>query len=632
MLFFTPLAISLLAVVYSIYWVQKNFFAKVESIEISALSNKVQKASFDYLFKLYRMMAVVGLLFLIIIFSTPTLTLNTALGFLFGMVSAGVVGYMGLLFLLRLNLKVADSSYKGLIQSFYSVLDGSNILSVFILGFSLFVISVYFVSFVPTAKDLVALAIGASVVMAFSRIGVETYMQAVFGKKDIPKKDAHSNQEKQSRDPKVIAKLVGYSLEDGLSLPTTIFGIFTISTVGTALIAFSFLESAVGVLPLLIGGVGILSSFIGAKLARVGSTTNILKNITMFVGSTVLVASLLIFPLIIWLTSGGLQYSGIFIWLSVVMGFFSAGIIFLYYYFIKWKNIETAKAASIFSIIISGALIANFRLGGIYSMSLFSVSFISMAATVAALSVFSSTIKNAHRFSKIVDLPKERINTIDKLNLVSNVFRAGVNVYLWFGALAASLLLFFVYKQEITSRETYLDFALDNPVIVASLFLGGALIYWIVYYLSYFPKKKKNLFLYRIFKRSGEVKNELATDSKPDYTDHRLFVDNVAAPTYKETLFLFSIIFLSPIIISLIFGAEALSGFLMGCVLLGSFIAMQISFKNNKRGQVLRFGTGLEKKSHAKRPAYIYKLALVLHIAILSIMTSSVFLVLFLIR
>src|SRR3989344_7756541 len=263
MLLFIPLAISLLAVLYSMYWSQRFLFKKVENIEIAALSNKVQKASLTYLLRLYKAIAVVGLLVLVLILSLPSLTLNTALGFVFGSFSAGIVGYTGLLFLLKLNSKTADSSYKGLIQSFHSVLYGSNILSIFILGFSLFIISIYFISFSPTAKDLTALAVGASVVMAFSRIGVGTYTQTTLGESSIlgvTKSDR--KKQKESRDPEVVATLVGHNIEAGLSLSTTIFGIFTVSTVAAMLIAPSLLGSAITIIPLLIGGVGILASFI----------------------------------------------------------------------------------------------------------------------------------------------------------------------------------------------------------------------------------------------------------------------------------------------------------------------------------------------------------------------------------
>ena len=637
MLLFTPLAISLLAVIYSIYWSQRFLFKKVENIEIAALSNKVQEASFTYLFRLYKAIAVVGLLVLVLIFSLPSLTLNTALGFIFGIASAGIAGYTGLLFLLKLNSKTTDSSYKGLIESFHSVLYGSNILSIFILGFSLFIISIYFISFNPTAKDLTALAIGACIVMTFSRIGVGTYTRTAFGESKILETKTNRKKQKESRDPEVVATLVGHSIEAGLSLSTTIFGIFTISTVAAMLIAPSLLGSAITIIPLLIGGVGILASFIGAKLAWLGATTNILKNTIMFVGSAILISSLFAFPVLAWFMGDSSQYSSTALWFLCVMGFLSSGVVFIYYYFIKWRDIETAKAISIFALLISILLALSFALGGIYGIALFGVSFISMAASIVTLLIFSSATTNAHNFSKITELPEERINTIDKLNSVSNIFKTGVDIYLWFSALLVSIILFFIYKQEITSRETYLDFALDNPVIVASLFLGAGLIYWITYFVLYSPQKTRRKVIDFVAKQFVEIRGKSGRAINPD---HRTFVDTIAASTYKEILSLFIVIFLSRIVVSLIFGAESLGGFLIGVILLGSFMAMQMTFGEDKKEQDLAKPTSkplktLDKLLDIEKSASVTSInspSLIVHIAIVSMTIASIFLVIFLIQ
>ena len=280
--FLIPLVISLFSVSYSIYASQKYFFRHINNIKIAALSNKLQGAAFTYLFRLYKAIAVIGVLVLVFIFSAPQLSPHTALGFVVGLLSAGFVGYFALLLLIKLNAHTADNLYKGLIESFRSVLMGGSVISIFVLGFSLFVVSVYLILLNPAAEDLVAMSLGAIIVMIFSRIGVDSYARTMLNDSKIIKNIPGRIKQKENRDPEVVASLVGHNIEYGLSLSTTIYGLFTVSIVASVLIGSSTLGSAI-TLPLLIGAVGIISSFIGVKLVRVGATTNILKNVFLSV-------------------------------------------------------------------------------------------------------------------------------------------------------------------------------------------------------------------------------------------------------------------------------------------------------------------------------------------------------------
>ena len=636
MFFLVPLTISFLALIYSIYTSQKHFFGKLGNIEIAALASKVQKISFVYLFRLYRIIGVFALIILIVILSVPFLDFSTALGFIIGVVGAGLVAYISLLFLNKLNSKIADNSYKGLIESFRSILEGGNIFSVFILGLSLFIISLYRITLDPSAEDLVAMTLGATLVMAFSRIGIASYTQTVLTDKKFFIDSGRKKTEKESRDPQIVASLVGYDIEDGIGLPTIIFGIFTISITGAIIIGSSVLGDTI--LPSLIAAVGLFSSFIGVKLVRAGTTTNILKNIFLSVFATVLVASVILFPLLAWVLSASPQYSDVSVWLSSIFGFWAAGFISCFYYIARWKNLGVIKSIATITLTIPIFIGFSYVLAGIYAVSLFVVAFVSVGSSIVSLLVFSSATDNARSFSKITELPQESINTIDKLHFISRIFRVGVNVYTWFASVLASIIMFFLYKQEITSKATHLDFALDNPTVLASLFLGGSLIYWILYFTYHFPQKIRLRLVGYLSKQLKELRGKAGRTINPD---HNAFVGMIASSVFRESILLLSIIILVPLVVSLLFGAEALGGLVVGSIILGTFLAMHIIFDSEDK-----VVNALKNKSPDKFAKIInrildsdnmvgigdsYSYVGTLMVSILSIAVFSVFLVIFLI-
>ena len=120
------------------------------------------------------------------------------------------------------------------------------------------------------------------------------------------------------------------------------------------------------------------------------------------------------------------------------------------------------------------------------------------------------------------ELPEESIKQINKLNHVSRIFKTGINVYLWLVFLLVSLLIFFLYKQEITSKATHLDFALDNPVLLAGIFLGGAFIYWILHFVFHSPQKIRIKIINSISKQVSEIRGKSEKLMRPSHHD---FVD-----------------------------------------------------------------------------------------------------------
>lgn len=641
--FLIPLVVSLLSVSYSIYASQKYFFRHINNIKIAALSNKLQRAAFAYLFRLYKVVAIIGFLILVLIFSVPQLSSYTALGFIVGLLSAAFVGYFALLFLIKLNAHTADNSYRGLIESFRSVLMGSSVISTFVLGFSLFVISIYLILLSPAAEDLVAMSLGAVIVMVLSRIGANSYAQSILKDSKIIKNISEQgssaralsvDRQKENRDPEVVAFLVGHNIEDGLSLSTTIYGVFTVSIVASVLIGSSTLGSAVA-LPLLIGAVGIISSFVGVKLVRVGATTNIFKNVSLSVLSTILIASIILFPVLAWALSVSLQYSNILIWLVAILGFFGSGLIFLLYCFVCWRNIRHVQAIVLSVLLGTSLLYISNAIGGLYAISIFVISLASMAASIMSLLIFSSIAHNTHHFSKITELPEESIKQINKLNYASRIFRTGVNMYLWLLFLLVSLIIFFLYKQEITSKATHLDFALDNPVLLAGIFLGGVFIYWVLYFVSRSPQKIRIKIINSISKQLAEIRGKSGRVIKPD---HHALVDTIADFTLREMVVLFLIIFSVPILVGSIFKAEALGGFLVGAIVLGGFLAIQIildreeiNSKNTKREKLNVFVNRLVADDKIEDISSNYSYALIIMTTILSLSITSLFLVAFLI-
>src|ERR671938_306381 len=214
------------------------------------IARAVQEGAAAYLRRQYSTIAVVAIVPFLVLGFYHKLGWGTAVGFLVGAALSAAAGFVGLGLL-------GVAGYYWVLTSWLGHSSGSAI------------------------DDLVGLAFGGSLISVFARLGGGIYTKAADVGADLVGKIEAGIPEDDPRNPAVIADNVGDNVGDCAGMAADLFETYVV-TVGITMVSVAL---AVGTspllvplmgLPLLIGGVCIITSIIGTYMVRLGSSGSIM--------------------------------------------------------------------------------------------------------------------------------------------------------------------------------------------------------------------------------------------------------------------------------------------------------------------------------------------------------------------
>ncbi|MBT7227883.1 sodium-translocating pyrophosphatase [Candidatus Parcubacteria bacterium] len=593
--------------------------------KMKEIADAIQAGAKAYLTRQYKTIAYMAVaLFIVLGFLTDW---YTAMAFIVGAVLSAAAGIIGMNVSVRTNVRTAEAAKKGIQPAFNLAVLGGAVTGMLVVGLALLgVAGLYSLPFIEV-RHLIGLGFGGSLISVFARLGGGIFTKAADVGADLVGKVEAGIPEDDPRNPAVIADNVGDNVGDCAGMAADLFETYAVTLVAAMLLGtLTFADNANAILyPIALGGVAIFTSLIGLffiKLNKNKSVEEIEKNddIMKALYKGLIAAGVLTVIGFYFVTKYMMSdlvvenYMNIY-YASLVGLIVTAFIVWLteYYTSTKYKPVqsiakasETGHGTNIIQglaismkatawpvIIIVLGIVAAYSFAGLYGIAVAAMSMLSLAGIIVTIDAYGPITDNAGGIAEMAKLPEEVRNITDPLDAVGNTTKAVTKGYAIASAGLAALVLFAAYTEELLDAGKTLSFNLDNPYVIAGLFIGGLLPY-IFGALSMEAVGKTAGYIVKEVRRQFKEKPGIMDGSeKPDYTRA---VDIVTKGALKQMIVPALIPVLVPVLIfilfqpvdislgftSISFGHEnnpwlVLGGALMGSIVTGIFMAISMT-------------------------------------------------------
>ncbi|MBK0380762.1 sodium-translocating pyrophosphatase [Mucilaginibacter segetis] len=564
-----------------------------------------------------------------------------AVSFLIGAFLSAFAGFIGMRIATKANVRTTQAAKSSLAQALKVSFTGGTVMGLGVAGLaiiglgSLFIVfyQVYVVQVAGSsvngeamAKALDVLAgfsLGAESIALFARVGGGIYTKAADVGADLVGKVEAGIPEDDVRNPATIADNVGDNVGDVAGMGADLFGSYVATMLATMVLGREIVSPdnfggiAPVLLPMVIAGLGLIFSIVGASMVKIKKETDsVQKALNIGNWTSIILTAIATYFVVMWmlpdgnfhltrdvipgttdLKAGSLVFTKTGVFMSILVGLVVGtlmSIITEYYTAMGKRPVmsiikqsSTGHATNIIGglaigmestvlpiLVLAAGIYGSYFFAGLYGVAIAAAGMMATTAMQLAIDAFGPIADNAGGIAEMSRLPEEVRGRTDNLDAVGNTTAATGKGFAIASAALTSLALFaaFVGVAGIEHIDIY------KANVLAGLFVGG-MIPFIFSALAISAVGRAAMAMVEEVRRQfREIPGIMEYKAKPEY-EKCVAISTKAS--IREMVAPGMIALITPIVIGFAFGPEVLGGLLAGVTVSGVLMGI---FQSNAGG------------------------------------------------
>lgn len=558
------------AIVFAVHLARQEPKRKGGTPEMVDVSESIKLGARTYLDRQFLAVAVFGIALTIVL--GYVLGVSAALTFAAGAVLSGLSSYIGVIVAINANIRTAVAAQKNVNEALMTATRNGTVVGMSLAGLGLLGVSSLYLIFGDPIY-LLGLGFGASLICLFARVGGGIYTKGADIGADLVGKVEVGIPEDDPRNPAVIADQVGDNVGDIAGTGSDVFQSYVMALVAAMILGETTLGPEGLAYPLAVAAAGIGSSLVASFFVR-SRDSNAQRAIYggMYVA---IVLDSAIAAVSCYLLFGDLNQ-----FFSTLVGIVAVVVlswITFYYTSANWGPVREIAAVSktgpatnvifglargfestVLPVVVSGLCVfLSFLFSGLYGISMLAVGFLSVAATLTAMSAYGPIVDNAKGIIEFARVKGEAVKAMDTLDAVGNSTKAVCKVYAIQTSAFAQVAMFSAFVTATGLKV--ID--VTNPPVTTGLIIGGMLSFLITSLILRAVGKSAYRMIEEVRRQFAQILGLKEGKAKPDY---KKCVDISTRGALRGMFLPGALTIAIPLIVGYTLGVEAVGGLLAG--------------------------------------------------------------------
>lgn len=562
-----------------------------------------------------------------------------AVSFVVGAFLSAFAGYLGMRIATKANVRTTQAARTSLAQALKVSFTGGTVMGLGVAGLAIIGLGSLFIVFYTVyvkntggtvngeamAKALDVLAgfsLGAESIALFARVGGGIYTKAADVGADLVGKVEAGIPEDDVRNPATIADNVGDNVGDVAGMGADLFGSYVATMLATMVLGREIVSHdnfggiAPILLPMVIAGLGLIFSIVGAAMVKIkNETDSVQKALNIGNWTSIILTAIATYFVVQWMLpadsfhmvrdedashvvkAGSLVFTKNGVFMSIAVGLIVGtlmSIITEYYTAMGKRPVlsiirqsSTGHATNIIGglavgmestvlpiLVLASGIYGSYHFAGLYGVSIAAAGMMATTAMQLAIDAFGPIADNAGGIAEMSRLPEEVRHRTDNLDAVGNTTAATGKGFAIASAALTSLALFaaFVGVAGIEHIDIY------KADVLAGLFVGGMIPFIFSALCISAVGRAAMAMVEEVRRQFREIPGIMEYTAKPEY-EKCVAISTKAS--IREMVAPGLIALITPIIIGFSFGPEVLGGLLAGVTVSGVLMGI---FQSNAGG------------------------------------------------